>query len=63
MAATALTSATVMPTERSMPPVMMTKVIATATTRIGAAWRRILRMLPTVRKVRVADREERRSRR
>ena len=35
----ALTSATREPTDRSIPPVMMTKVMATATTSIGAAWR------------------------
>ena len=36
MAASALTNATVEPTDRSMPPVVMTKVIATATISSGA---------------------------
>jgi hypothetical protein len=51
IAATALTSATCEPTERSMPPVMMTKVMAMATIRMGAAWRTMFRMLPSVKKV------------
>ena len=34
------------PTERSMPPVVMTKVIATATINVGAAWRSRLSRLP-----------------
>ena len=50
IAASALTSATVEPTERSMPPVVMTKVIATPTIRSGAAWRSMLRMLTSERK-------------
>ena len=38
-ATAALTSATVEPTDRSMPPVVITKVIATATIRSGEDWR------------------------
>src|SRR5688572_11387864 len=53
IAASALISATVDPTDRSMPPVVMTRVIATATIIIGAAWRSTLRMLPVVRKASV----------
>lgn len=49
MAATALISATCDPTDRSMPAVMMTKVMATATTRIGAACRRMFSRLAEVR--------------
>jgi hypothetical protein len=37
IAVSALTRATVEPTERSMPPVVMTKVIAIATMKAGAA--------------------------
>ena len=45
-AASALTIATVDPTERSIPPVVITKVIATATIRIGADWRSMFNRLP-----------------
>ena len=45
------TTARVEPTERSMPPEVMTSVIATATIRVGAAWRNTLRTLPVVRNV------------
>ena len=50
IAQTALTSATWLPTERSMPAVVMTKVMATATIRIGAAWRITFSRLPVERK-------------
>ena len=39
IAARALTSARVEPTDKSIPPVVMTKVMATATIRMGALWR------------------------
>ena len=45
IAASALTSARTEPTERSMPPVVMTKVIAAATIISGAIWRMMLRRL------------------
>ena len=53
IAASALTSASTEPTERSMPPVVMTKVIATATIISGAIWRKMLSRLVSVRKVSV----------
>ena len=40
-----------MPTERSIPPVRMTKVIPTATTPSIADWRKTFRILVNVRKV------------
>jgi len=45
----ALVSATVDPTDRSMPPVVITKVMATATISIGAACRSRLSRLPSLR--------------
>src|SRR3712207_4105346 len=45
MADSALTRARVEPTERSMPPVVMTRVIAVATIRVGALWRTMLSRL------------------
>ena len=53
IAASALTSASTEPTERSIPAVVMTKVIATATIISGAICRRMLRRLTSVRKVSV----------
>ena len=53
IAASALTSASTEPTERSMPAVVMTKVIATATIISGAIWRRMLSRFTGVRKVSV----------
>ncbi len=51
IAASALTSASTEPTERSIPAVVITKVIATATIISGALCRRMLRILISVRKV------------
>lgn len=48
MAESALASATVEPTERSVPPVVTTKVMATATTSKGADWRSRLSRSPDV---------------
>ena len=53
IAASALTSASTEPTERSMPAVVMTKVIATATIISGAIWRKMLRRFACVRNVSV----------
>ena len=50
MAQSALTSARIEPTDRSMPPVVITSVMAAATISSGADWRRMFRMLPSVRK-------------
>ena len=58
IAQTALTSATWLPTERSMPAVTITRVMATATTRIGAACRSTLSPLLRVRKCSAPDRED-----
>ena len=58
VADSALTSASTEPTERSMPPVVMTKVIAAATISSGADWRRMLSRLGVVRKASVAERED-----
>ena len=55
IAASALTSARIEPTDRSMPPVVMTKVIATATIMSGAIWRRMLRKFGWVRNVSVTS--------
>ena len=49
-AAAALTRAMIEPTERSMPPVVITKVMATATMSVGDAWRRRLSRLPVEKK-------------
>ena len=56
MTPTFLTSGNILNVIRQAAPVLvvavvMTSVIATATTRTGAAWRMTLRMLPLVRKV------------
>ena len=59
IAASALTSATVEPTERSMPPVVMTSVMATATISIGALWRIRFRRLAWLRKASVATAKNR----
>ena len=48
------TSASTEPTERSMPPVVMTKVIAAATISSGADCRRMFKRLGDVRKAAVA---------
>ena len=61
-AASALTSATVEPTERSMPPVVMTRVMATATISIGALWRMRFNRLTWVRKASVATAKNRQTR-
>jgi hypothetical protein len=49
-ALTTETSATIDPTERSMPPVAMTKVMPTPMMMMGAAWRATLRRLLGFRK-------------
>src|SRR4051812_46689363 len=49
IAAKAFTRATVDPTDRSMPPVVITNVIATATISMGADWRSRFKRLPGVR--------------
>ena len=51
----ALTIASVEPTDRSMPPVVMTRVIATAAISVGALWRSTLSMLACVRKLSVVS--------
>ncbi len=53
MAQSALVSARTDPTERSMPPVVMTSVMAVATISSGADWRRMLRILSSDRKASV----------
>ncbi len=53
IAATAFTSASTEPTERSMPPVVMTKVIAMAVISSGALCRRRFRMFVSERKASV----------
>ena len=45
IAQSAETSARIEPTDRSMPPVVITSVIADATISSGEDWRRMLRML------------------
>ena len=58
MAASALISATVEPTDRSMPPVVMTKVMAMATISSGEDWRSRLRRLPRGQEGRAGDGED-----
>ncbi len=53
IAASAFTSASTEPTDRSIPAVVITKVIATATIMSGAVCRKILRRLVWVRNVSV----------
>jgi hypothetical protein len=48
--ATALASATIAPTDTSMPRAMMTKVIPTATMPTAEVCKRMLLRLPSVRK-------------
>ena len=55
IAASALTSASTEPTDRSMPAVVMTKVMATATIISGAICRRMLRRLASVKNVLVSS--------
>ena len=54
MAAEAFIKATCEPTERSMPAVIITNVIAIATIRMGAAWRRMFSKFPKLKKTSVA---------
>ncbi len=53
IASAAAVSPTIEPTDRSMLPVVITKVIATATITVGATWRATLTRLLVVRKASV----------